>query len=130
MCDPFSESVVRQGRFWITYLNESISNIYPYCPLDYCQPPSKSVPVNLNLPNGSDAQCTDNCGGTLCGSCLPDYSLSLGSSKYLNCPAYWHGLQVGIIVAAILAGVILVVFILLLNLTVAIATLNYMWWLH
>ena len=126
-CDPLSESVIRQGRFWITYLNESSSNpyfIYPYCPLDYCQPPSKMVPVNLNLPNGSDAQCADNRGGTLCGSCLPDYSLSLGSSKCLKCPAYWHGLLVGIIVAAILVGVILVVFLLLLNLTVAIGTLN------
>ena len=127
VCNASSESVIRKGRFWITYLNENDSDpyfIYPYCPLDYCQPPSKSVSINLNLSNASDAQCANNRGGTLCGRCLPDYSLSLGSSKCIKCPTYWYGVLVGIIVAAILAGLMLVVLLLIFNLTVAIGTLN------
>ena len=127
VCDAPSESVIRKGRFWITYLNDNSTDpyfIYPYCPLDYCQPPSKSVSINLNLPNGSDAQCADNRGGILCGHCLSNYSLSFGSSKCIKCPTYWRGLFVGIIIAAILAGVMLVVLLLVLNLTVAVGTLN------
>lgn len=127
VCNASSESVVRKGRFWITYLSENDSDpyfIYPYCPLDYCQPPSKSVSINLNLLNASDAQCVNYRGGTLCGMCLPDYSLSLGSSKCIKCPTYWYGLLVGIVIAALLAGLLLVVLLLVFNLTVAIGTLN------
>ena len=129
-CDPTTESVIREGRFWIMYLNDTYDKnlssylIYDYCPLDYCKPPSKAVPINLNLPNGSDAQCANNRGGILCGSCQPNYSLSLGSSKCIECPANWYGLPVGIIIAALFAGIVLVVLVLVLNLTVAVGTLN------
>ena len=119
--------MIRKGVFWITYLNDSGSSpyfIYPYCPLDYCQPPSKSVPINLSLPNGSDAQCANNRGGILCGSCQPNYSLSLGSSRCIKCPDNWYGLLIGIIIAAFFAGIVLVVLLLVLNLTVAVGTLN------
>ena len=65
-CDSTMESVIRRGTFWITYLNDSSDFspylIYPYCPLDYCQLPSKPVFVNLNTPNGSDAQCANKRG--------------------------------------------------------------------
>ena len=127
VCDASSESVTRQGKFWITYLSENDSDpyfVYPYCPFDYCLPSSIPVSINLNLPDASDAQCIDNRGGILCGRCLLNHSLSLGSSKCLKCPTYWYGLLVGIVIAAILAGLVLVVFLLVFNLTVAIGTLN------
>jgi predicted outer membrane repeat protein len=127
VCNASSESVIRNGKFWITYLNENDSDpyfVYPYCPFDYCLPSSRSVLINLSLPNASDAQCIDNRGGILCGRCLADYSLSLGSSKCITCPSYWYGLLVGIMIAAILAGLVLVVLLLVFNLTVAIGTLN------
>lgn len=126
-CDSTTESVIRQGRFWITYLNDNSSNpyfIYPYCPLDYCQPPSKQVPINLNTPDGSDAQCANNRHGILCGSCQPNYSLSLGSSMCIKCPDDWYGVLIGIIIAATFLGLMFVVLILWLNLTVATGTLN------
>ena len=67
-CDSSTESIIRKGAFWITYLNNSESDdnstsryfIYPYCPLGYCHSPSKPVPINLNQPNGLDAQCAHN----------------------------------------------------------------------
>ena len=127
VCDPSTETVIRKGRFWITYVNDSTSNpyfIYPYCPLDYCQPPSKSVSINLNRPDGSNEQCVSNRHGILCGSCRLNYSLSLGSSKCLKCPDNWHGQLVAIVIAAVFAGMILVVLTLWLNLTVATGTLN------
>ena len=128
-CDSSSESVLRKGRFWITYLNDSDDSsspyfIYPYCPLDYCQPLTNPISVNLNQPNGSDAQCANNRSGLLCGRCRPDYSLSLGSSSCMKCDKRWYGLFVGIIITAIIAGIILVIVLLMLNITVAVGSLN------
>ena len=129
-CDSSTDSVIRQGFFWITYLhnisdeNESHYLIIPYCPVDYCLPSSRRVAINLSLSNGSDAQCDNNRSGLLCGSCRPDYSLSLGSSKCMKCPKIWYGNLIGITVGAFFAGLILVALMLLLNLTVAIGTLN------
>ena len=129
-CNIVHQSVIRKGSFWITYLGNSGDDnispyfIYPYCPLDYCQPPSKPVSINLSLPNGSDSQCANNRRGILCGKCLPNYSLSLGSSKCIECPDNWYGLPIGILIAAFIAGIVLVLAILFLNLTVAIGTLN------
>ena len=129
-CDPNTGTIIRKGQFWMTYLDEyensSISPylFYSFCPLDYCQPPSNDVHINLNLPNGSDAQCANNRGGLLCGGCLGNYSLSLGSSKCLVCPDNWY-IVFGVITgAAILAGIFLVIVLLVLNITVAIGTIN------
>ena len=71
-CNSSSESVIRKGRFWITYLDDSDNSsspyfIYPYCPLDYCQPLTNPISVNLNQPNGSDAQCAINRSGLYVG---------------------------------------------------------------
>ena len=131
-CNSSIDSVIRKGVFWITYLNNSESEdnsssryfIYPYCPLGYCQSPSKSVPVNLSQPNGSDAQCAHNRSGLLCGRCKPNFSLSLGSSKCISCPRNWQVLLAGIIIAAFFAGILLVFIILMLNLTVAVGAVN------
>ena len=127
-CNSTLESVIRTGTFWIAYLNVSEHSnpylIYPHCPLDYCHLPSKSIFVNLNLPDGSDTQCANNRGGLLCGNCQTNYSLSLGSSKCLRCPDNWYVLFIGITIAAFFAGIVLVLVILVLNLTVAVGTLN------
>ena len=129
-CDSDTKTVLREGNFWITYLGDSNNDssspylIYPYCPLDYCQPPSMSVPINLSLTNGSDTQCANHRGGLLCGSCLPGYSLSLGTSKCVKCHSHSHGLVTAILLAFSLAGIVLVALIFLLNLTTAVGTLN------
>ena len=130
-CNSSTQTVIRKGTFWITYLNNSVTQnstssyfIYPYCPLDYCKPPSKSININLGLPNGPDVQCENNRGGLLCGRCLSNYSLSLGSSTCIQCPDHWHGRSIGIVIAAIFAGISLVLLILLFNLTIAVGTLN------
>ena len=132
-CNSSTKSVIREETFWITYLvddddvnNSSSFFVFPYCPMDYCQPPSKSVSINFNYPDGSDAQCANNRAGVLCGHCQANYTLSLGTSRCIKCPKNWYGPGqfVGIITATFFAGIALVFLILWLNLTVAVGTFN------
>ena len=128
-CNATTESIIRRENFWISYVKNTLSNssgyvIYPHCPFDYCYTPDKQVSINLNHPNGLDAQCASNRTGTLCGTCKPGLSVSLGSSKCVYCQTYWPGLLVTIAIVFILSGIGLVAFLLALNLTVAIGTLN------
>ena len=128
-CDLITQSITRKDSFWITYINHSNLSgyvIHPYCPFDYCHPPEENVLINLNIniPKGADTQCASHRSGTLCGSCKSGFSVSLGSSACLRCPPYWPGLLVTIVIVFILSGIGLVALLLLLNLTVAIGTLN------
>ena len=124
-CDIHRESFVRKytSNVWISYDNSSGYLVYLNCPYDYCKP-LNSTSVNLNQPNGADAQCTFNRSSLLCGSCEPGLSLSLGSSLCLSCPIHWPALLTSITIAAILAGIALVTLLLTLNMTVAVGTLN------
>ena len=129
VCNPTTEFIIRREDFWISYINHTWTNlsgyvIYPHCPFDYCYTPDKSISINLNLPNGSNAQCDSNRVGTLCGTCKQGLSVSLGSSKCMPCPTYWPGLLVTITIVFIISGIGLVAFLLALNLTVAIGTVN------
>lgn len=98
--------------------------IHPYCPLNYCYPTSSSIKINLNILDGDEAQCVNGRSGKLCGSCKYGYSLSLCNSHCIACPVNWPALLIAIFIAAILAGIALVATLLLLNLTVAVGTLN------
>ena len=124
------ETIVREENVWITSINASGSDttyhylIHPYCPLNYCQPPSSRIRINLNTPNGVDLQCADNRSGLLCSTCKPGLSLSLGSSRCIRCPDHWPINFAVIITCACLAGLLLVAFLLIFNLTVAVGTLN------
>ena len=126
-CNALTGSFVKDplSNAWISYIdyvNLTGYLVYPNCPFDYCL--STSPPIDLNQPNGADAQCAYNRSSLMCGSCQPNFSLSLGSSHCLQCPSHWLVLLTTITIAGILAGVILVAFLLVLNLTVAVGTLN------
>ena len=56
--------------------------------------------------------------------CRPDHGLSLDSSRCIECPKNWHRDLIGIVIAAFIAGIALVIFMLALNMTVAVGTLN------
>ena len=58
---------------------------------------------------------------SVCGS---NFSLSLGNSRCIPCSDYWLQDLIGIVAAAFIAGIVLVIFILALNLTVAVGSLN------
>ena len=82
------------------------------------------ISINLSIANGADAQCAFNRSGLLCGECKAGFSLSLGTSRCLECPSYWPAMLVVSIGIALLSGLALVVVILYLNLTVAVGSLN------
>ena len=103
-------------------MNDIDAKGYITCPLDYCFP---NVPVNLNVANGSDdAQSAKHRSGLLCDVCRPGLSLSLGSSHCLKCPKMWYRTSLAVLAATLLAGIALVTVLMLLNLTVAVGTLN------
>ena len=127
-CNSTTSSITRYNtNSWITYINDTDPPGYlthSICPYDYCQPQTVNVSINLNLPNGADAQCAFNRSGILCGACQEHLSLSLGSSRCLPCPSYWPALFVVILLAAIMAGILLVTVLLALNMTVAVGLIN------
>ena len=131
-CSLPTQTIMRKKNCWITNIttveNTNSSDyqylIYPHCPLDYCHPASAGLAINLNIPNGSDAQCANGRSGLMCGECQPGLSLSLGSSRCIPCSSRWPANLAAIVVAAFIAGILLVVLILVLNLTVAVGSLN------
>ena len=127
-CNIKTSSIIRENtNSWIIYVNNSDPPgyvIHPNCPFDYCQPQTVKVSINLNLPNGADAQCAYNRSRTLCGACQKHLSLSLGSSRCLPCPSHWPAVFVVILLTAIIAGILLVTAMLVLNITVAVGLIN------
>ena len=127
-CNSTTKSLVRVNtNSWITHINDTDPPgyvIYPNCPLDYCRPPPENFSMNLNLPDGSDAQCAYNHSGVLCGGCQEHLSLSLGSSRCLSYHGHWPAVVVVILLAAIVAGILLVTALLALNMTVAVGLIN------
>ena len=56
--------------------------------------------------------------------CKLGLSLSPDSSRCIPCPDYWRGNLIGIVVAAFVAGLALVIVIFAFNMTIAVGTLN------
>ena len=127
-CNADNQTLLREGSFWIAYDNTNVNSsgyiTYHYCPLDYCLPPYLKVQINLTMANGADVQCANNRSGILCGSCQPGLSLSLGSSRCIPCPNTWYVNFLVILFVSFICGIALVALMLLLNLSVAVGTLN------
>ena len=126
-CDRSTGAFLRksQSKAWIAFTNNTNPSgylVYPNCPFDYCN--SLNISIDLNQLNGVNTQCAFDRSSLLCGSCQPGFSLSLGSSRCLQCPSYWPAIFISITIAAILAGIALVALLLVLNMTVAVGTLN------
>ena len=124
-CNISKQTLVKKESCWISLLKNSHYNkeylIYSDCPSDYCH---LKFEINLNTVNGSDVQCANHRTGILCGLCKPDLSLSLGSSRCIPCSRNWPVNFALILLVALVSGVALVAIIMILNLTVAIGTLN------
>ena len=128
-CNSKTLLITRNHNYWLSATKKHKLQYfltYKQCPSDYCHPSTTTVYVDLNSSHGADAQCAFNHAGVLCGSCQPDLTLSLGSSRCIECPHLWPALTVAVSVGALLAGLALVALILILNLTVANGALNAM----
>ena len=116
ICDVKTEIVTRDGNMWIGYKNNSDCLIvYQNCPFDYCN--DNTIHFKVTSPN---AQCLYNRSGLLCGQCVDGLSLMLGSNQCGQCTNDYLTL----ITVFAVAGIALVAFVIILNLTVSVGTIN------
>lgn len=90
-----------------------------HCPYDRCM--TKSVPIDLEIQNSPDHQCTFDHSGVLCGGCKINYSPAIGSSHCLHCSSNKYLLLLLFFVAA---GPLLYLFIALSDLTITKGAIN------
>ena len=88
-----------------------------FCPLLYCKSGNKTI----NIGDDPNKQCASNRTGILCGACMDNFSLAIGSSRCIECP---NSHNVALLLAFGAAGVLLVLSILVLNLTVTQGLIN------
>ena len=118
-CFAKNGTVQLETNVWIGLSNSTNETgfVIHDCPFDYCV--IKPVNISLNSPDSADEQCAYNRTGSLCGMCK-DLSLVFGSSRCQECSSYY----IFLLIPFALAGVALVVFILLFNMTVATGTIH------
>ena len=108
--------ISRSSNNWLYYSEDYHCVVaHKNCPFDYCN----ASTIYLNL-NESDLQCTNGRSGILCGGCQPGLSLTLGSNKCEQCSNKYLSL----VAAFFLAGLALVIFLLVSNLTVSLGSIN------
>ena len=113
-CHIQDQTISRSGLVWInTDGNETIAA--SNCPYNYCN--REEINVTLEDP---DSQCNFNHSGTLCGGCQPGLSIALGTNHCLHC----HNTHLALLLPFALAGVVLVCFIKVIDLTIPQGTLN------
>ena len=118
-CFAKNGTVQLETNIWIGLSNSTNGTgfVIHDCPFDYCA--EKPVNISLSSPDSADEQCAYNRTGSLCGMCK-GLSLVFGSSRCQECSSYY----IFLLVPFALAGVALVAFILLFNMTVATGTIH------
>lgn len=119
-CSIQNQTIDREGSVWVgayTIHKDANDEIYTsqYCPYLYCK--EDRLSVKLESP---DVQCNYNHSGILCGGCGPGLSLALGSAQCLPC----SNVYLTLLIPFALAGVLLVLFIKMFNLTVSTGYIN------
>ena len=120
-CNVDSNSIEKTSNsFWmgIMFDNKTYIGLIIHsggCPFDFCI----DTPVSIKLDN-IDVQCNHNHSGTLCGPCKENHSIAFGTLHCLDC----SNAYLALILPFALAGVVLVAVLLLLNLSVAVGTVN------
>ncbi len=104
-------------NIWIGVANTTNGTGYVVsnCTFDYCV--EKPVDINLSSP---DEQCAYNRSGVLCGECQQGLGLALGTSRCEQC----SNIYLFLLIPFALAGMVLVAFILVLNITIATGTIH------
>ena len=118
-CFAKTGKVQLETNIWIGLSNSTNETgfVNHDCAFDYCV--QKPVNISLSGPDSADEQCAYNRTGSLCGMCQ-DLSLVFGSSRCQKCSSYY----IFLLIPFALAGIALVSFILLFNMTVAMGTIH------
>ena len=125
-CSIDTMLITRKFPVWLSAVNNTRAHdegknmsvvymIHQHCPFDYCL----SGDSNFSLED-PDAQCNHNRSGILCGKCKPGYSLTLGTNECKQCT----NLYLLVLVPFGLAGILLIVFLSLTDMTVTAGTIN------
>ena len=125
-CSIDTMLITRKSPVWLSAANDTRAHdegknmsvvylIHPHCLFDYCL--SGDFDFSLADP---DAQCNHNRSGILCGKCKPGYSLTLGTNECKQCT----NIYLLLLIPFGLAGVFLVVFLSLTDMTVTAGTIN------
>ena len=122
-CSIDTMLIQRKPSYWIAPKNYSeqhnnASALYlthRHCPFDYC----RNGTFQFSLED-ADAQCSHNHSGILCGACKPGYSLILGGTECRQCT----DIYLLLLIPFGLAGLGLIVFLSLTDMTVASGTIN------
>ena len=118
-CSIDTMLITRKPPIWLSSVNSShepyVYMIHKHCPFDYCL----SGSFNFSLEH-QDAQCNNNRSGILCGKCKPGYSLTLGTNECKQCT----NIYLLLLVPFGLAGILLIVFLSLTDMTVTAGTIN------
>ena len=117
-CSISNEVIILTDSGWLSY-EDGLLRTHFDCPLVYCLQTKKYI--SLLQP---DIQCANDRGGVLCGGCLANYSVVLGSWKCRKCSHVSSYNFIWLTVVMALAGVALVVFLLLVKMTVSSGTIN------
>ena len=117
-CNIDTNSITIKEGGWFSY-DGGYLRVHKNCPLNYCYSNRNGI-----HPSNPDAQCKNHRSGILCGSCIDNYSVVLGSWKCRQCSHLSKYNFVWLSVVMALAGVALITFLLLLKMTVSSGTLN------
>ena len=128
-CYIDNKTIVPHSGYWIGYsqkLHNETTILYSTgCTVDYCKNthPEEMPDIRSELTNFSnqDNQCQFGRTGILCGACPTNFSVTLGSS---DCKHSCSNLSLLLIPLFAAMGILLVVFLLSLNMTVAEGTIN------
>ena len=118
-CDINSNMMTLSEEGWFEY-DEKYLRVYKDCLINY----NCSVNKKTLCPTCSNSWCESYHGGILCGGCVANYSVVLGSWKCMNCSNLSRYNFIWLTVVIALAGVVLVVFLLLVKMTVSSGTIN------
>ena len=115
-CDQTNASFKHDGNIWIGYKNDTDCFVTTStCPFEYCV--DKSVTFTIET---QDQQCQNHRSGVQCGTCAEGYTLKLGTNDCGKCTDNYLAL----LIVFALAGIALVLFLLILNMTVSFGTIN------
>ena len=118
-CDVQRGTVFRPSRnVWIGFIDGGVV-YYTACPYDYCKKTQQEL--DLSSSDYPMNQCASNREGLLCSQCPANYSLGLGTSACLpDCSS----ISLLLIIPFALAGISLVLFLIVVDLTISKGCLN------
>ena len=114
-CNSKRGGVKIKDKQWVGFYHRSILAVANSYMLDYLYSGDKYV--DLSKP---DTQCNFNRNGVLCGACLKNLSVVLGTSNCMKC----SNIYLLLIIPFAMAGAALVVLLLMCNLTVSVGYIN------